>query len=215
MTRVNAHDFEREWWGTCANTYGEETKQLVYAGLMELELRDRGGPGPTIDLERKSVLDLGGGPASLLLKTTNAERRTVVDPMSLPDWVLERYILAGIAFVPVPAETFRTYQPYTEVWIYNVLQHVRDPRQVIEVAKASAPILRLFEWIDVPPYEGHPHELKRAELEQWIGGKGTIYDLDNGGAVGTAFVFVGEHSRMPAPVEGPCDTHPIEWREYV
>ena len=53
----DAQEFEAAWWGNCANSYGEETKQLVYARLMELELRDFGGPGPEIDLDGKIVLE--------------------------------------------------------------------------------------------------------------------------------------------------------------
>jgi 2-polyprenyl-3-methyl-5-hydroxy-6-metoxy-1,4-benzoquinol methylase len=34
---------------------------------------------------------------------------------------------------------------YDEVWIYNCLQHTQDPELIIQNAKKSAKILRIFE----------------------------------------------------------------------
>jgi hypothetical protein len=190
---VSAQDFERDWWGDCTNTYGEETKQLVYARLMGMRFQDAGGPGPQFDLFGRSVLDLGGGPSSLLLKTVNAGQRTVVDPLEIPKWVYKRYMTAGIKLCRMHAEVFRTDPGiYDEVWIYNTLQHVDDPEQVLWTARKAAPFLRLFEWIDVPAHEGHPHELSQESLDLWIGDVGELWPLDGqGGCKGIAYVYVG------------------------
>lgn len=160
--------FEADWWGDCANTLGEQFKHPTYARLMGMQFINDGG---RYLLERPgmSILDIGGGPASMLLNTRGASRRTVVDPCPYPHWTVERYRAAGIELIRCPAEEFTTENYYDEAWCYNVLQHVQDPQKVIEVMLAHARIIRMFEWVDLPPHPGHPHELKSAELVKWGG----------------------------------------------
>jgi 2-polyprenyl-3-methyl-5-hydroxy-6-metoxy-1,4-benzoquinol methylase len=188
-----AQDFEAAWWGDCCNTFGEEAKQLTYAPRMGLVNTPREGKWPVYDLAGKSVLDIGGGPASMLLKTVNGGQLTVVDPCPYPTWVERRYDEAGIDWVSRKGgEDFRDIPAskifeYDECWIYNVLQHVVDPEKVIETARAHAPLLRIFEWIETPPCDGHPHTLHAADLNAWIGGPGTVGYVDENGAVGMAY----------------------------
>lgn len=183
-------DFERTWWGDCANTYGEETKQLVYAKRMGLRTHYQDGKGPFIDLMFKSVVDLGGGPVSLLLKTTNAGHRLVVDPCAYPAWISARYMRAGIEYHQRRAEYFIPDMPVDECWLYNVLQHVEDPQLIIQRARNAAKVVRIFEWINIPAHEGHPHELKAAALDSWLGGVGSVEQMNEGGCVGTAYYGV-------------------------
>lgn len=82
---------------------------------------------------------------------------------------------------------------FQEAWVYNVLQHVMDPEKIIQVAKRAARVIRLFEWIDIPPHPGHPHELTEANLSKWLGGEGTVEEFKGeNGLSGKAFygVFV-------------------------
>jgi hypothetical protein len=191
-TGADAQEFEARWWGNCANTYGEETKQHAYAAVLGLDLRDRGGPGPTINLSGASILDLGGGPTSLLLKTENrGQVSTVVDPLPVPDWVKARYEAEGIAYLQRAAEGFSDGVRYDEVWIYNVLQHVYDPVEVLKTAARHADYIRIFEWVDVPAHEGHPHELKAAQLDKWLGASGNVLGMNHHGASGKAYVYTG------------------------
>lgn len=180
--------FEASWWGNCQNTYGEETKQLVYARYMQLVANDLGGPGPEIDLQGASVLDVGGGPCSLLLKCRNKGAAAVVDPCPYPAWVLDRYAIAGIEHYGVDAESFLlTVDDVDEIWIYNVLQHVQDPELIVRESRRCARRIRLFEWLDLPPHPGHPHELNELTLQDWLGMLGSSGFLNEGGAVGRAF----------------------------
>jgi hypothetical protein len=83
---------------------------------------------------------------------------------------------------------------WDEVWIYNVLQHTVDPRLIIENAKRAAPVLRLFEWIDLPPHDGHPHMLTAPALRDWIGTEsGAVTELAESGCFGRAFSGVFVH----------------------
>lgn len=173
---------EAAYWGDCRDTWGEERKHPVYAARMGLAFPP--------DVAGRSVLDLGGGPVSMLLRASGVSRATVVDPCPYPDWVRERYARAGIHALRMPAEEYVADTPFDECWLYNVLQHVIDPWEVVRVARASARLVRLFEWIDVPPSIGHPHTLHRELLDLWLGGHGTVEPLDEHGCVGLAYYGV-------------------------
>jgi hypothetical protein len=177
MSHTDDQAWERDWWGTCANTYGEETKQLTYAYRMGLINMPIAGHWPAYDLGGHSVLDLGGGPASILLKTVNGGRRVVVDPCRYPEWVTARYGLAGIEQVMAMGETYRPDERFDECWVYNVLQHAEDPEAITATARASADAVRIFEWVDMPPVIGHPHTLTRNDLDRWLGGRGATVAL--------------------------------------
>lgn len=124
----------------------------------------------------------------MLLKTCNGGKRTVVDPGTYPDWIVGRYAAAGIEYVRQPAEHF-VGGGYDECWIYNVLQHVQSPAHVIGSARAAR-LVRVFEWIDLPPYEGHLHELKALDLDFWLDGTGTTEWVKENGADGLAYYGV-------------------------
>lgn len=179
--------WESEWWGNCSNTFGEETKQITYAHRMGLINSPYNGRWPEYDLDGKSVLDIGGGPVSMLLKTRNASVRTVVDPCTYPEWVHARYMEVGIQYVVAPGEQLIIDHIFDEVWIYNVLQHVQDPALIIANAKRSGKLIRLFEWIDFPAHVGHPHELKADLLREWLGGVGHSEHMNENGCHGLAF----------------------------
>ena len=189
MVAVEAQRFEAGWWAGCENTYTEETKQHVYARCMAVPLVDYGGPGPQIDLGGHSVLDLGGGPVSLLLKAANSQRLTVVDPCPYPTWVWQRYFQAdpSITLIQAEAETYKSPLHYDEAWIYNVLQHVRDPEAVVQTARSSADLVRIFDWIDMPIYEGHPHSLSQEQLDEYFEAEGAVGELNEQGCVGRAY----------------------------
>lgn len=189
-----ALNWEKEWWDDCANTYNEEIKQLQYATLMGLdefkETIPRIGQGFQFNLRGKSILDIGGGPISLLLKCVNFSRAVVVDPCSFPDWILERYKAHGIEFVNKRAEDI-DFQDFDEVWIYNVLQHVVDPDEVLKRAKKAGKVVRIFEWINTPINEGHLHNLTSIWLNKYFEGKEQKLNGENG-CYGTAYVAVCE-----------------------
>ena len=186
---------EGAWWGDCSNTFHEEQKQLVYAPRMGLRpIWDCAHP-PSFDLEGRSVIDIGGGPVSLLLKCLNRGRSLVADPVFWPGWVIRRYEDCGIEFWAMAGESISGYS-FDEAWIYNVLQHVTDPELVITNAKSIAQTIRVFEWIDIEPYAGHPHLLTEALLDVAFGGKGFVANLNENGAVGKA--YYGVFSDRPA-----------------
>lgn len=183
-----ALEFEASWWGDCRNTFHEEEKQTVYAEWMGLELVPSGHP-PTYQLNG-SVIDVGGGPVSLLLKTVGGTKLAVADPCEYPKWVGARYRAAGIRYLRMRGED-TTCSAYDEAWCYNVLQHVEDPEQVIVGMLKAKRGIRIFEWLDLPAYEGHPNALTANDFDGWFKGYDIfdtdVFEVNDRGAVGRAF----------------------------
>ena len=191
-------DWEKSWWGNCVNTYGEEEKQLTYAQKMGLSFFHNGKSPYNIDMQDKSVLDIGGGAVSLLLKCVNLTHSMVIDPCDYPEWVRERYAEAHIEYHKRKAEDIDkmlSLGVYDEVWIYNVLQHTEVPGKIIRNAKKHAKIIRIFEWIDTHTNEGHPWTLTEKQLNEWLGGEGKVDVLDKHTLRGKCYygVFKGNH----------------------
>lgn len=190
----DAQEEELNWWGTCTNTLGEEIKQLVYARLMGISFYHDGSTPYNIELNGKHILDIGGGPCSLLLKTKNG-KGMLADPCDYPAWVEERYKLAGIKYNKLKGEDIKLKKVFDEVWIYNVLQHVDSVEKIIQNAKQalkSNGLIRIFEWIDHPTNHAHPISLSKAILDENLGGNGEVTYLDEQGCVGKAYYGVFE-----------------------
>lgn len=179
-----ANEWESSWWGDCCNTFQEELKQTVYARLMKIDY----------DLRGSSVLDIGGGPISLLLKCRNRGNCYVVDPLKVPEWVKQRYRENNIIFASRKGEELQNHPKVDETWIYNVLQHTENPELVIQNARKCSKIIRIFEWIEEPISDGHIHTLHEEELNKWLGGYGKTYQLNENGCHGLAYagIFKGD-----------------------
>lgn len=198
-----AQEWEASWHGNCVNSLGEELKQLVYAEKMGLKLAPNPKTPYSFNLEGKSILDIGSGAYSLLLKCENKGLCFAVDPLmaNFPKWVIDRYIISGIVPMKSAGEEllelaeFSDGQTVDEVWIYNVLEHVYEPRKIIENALSVSKIVRIFEWLDTRSNIGHPQTLIREELDLWLGGEGKVEEIRRGGAVGKCYsgIFKGKH----------------------
>ena len=192
-----AQKWESDWWGDCISTeFGEEVKQIEYAKLMGLEFFHDGKSSFNIDCHNKSIVDIGGGPCSLLLKTRNASRKVVVEPMDLPSWVLERYKTAGIEVIEQKGEDIQL-EGFDEAWIYNVLAHTEDPEKIIKNAKKAARVVRIFEWIDIPVCPGHPQSLTKEKLDSWLGITGNTQILSDREKCLTGRCYYGISEQFP------------------
>lgn len=180
------NDWEKNWWEDCTNTYSEQVLQEMYAKYMKLD-QFAMPYRYQFDLKGMSVVDIGGGPVSLLLRCKNCSRAVVVDPCDYPNWVLERYKLAGITLIKKPAEDVAFDKEFDEAWIYNCLQHVRDPGKLIQNAMASARKIRVFEPLEVGTHQGHPHNLSQDVLDRAFGKQGLTDE--RGGKPGEIYYF--------------------------
>lgn len=185
MSTHDDYDFEVSYWGNCCNTFDEDQKHYVYADLMGLKIQHY-----SFILSDVKVMDIGGGPSSMLLKSKGIrEGSLVVDPIEYPSWTRDRYSMMGIDVMVDLGENV-TQTGFDEVWIYNCMQHAIDPEKIIYNAKRAAPVLRLFEWIDIPAHDGHPHELTEDSLNRWIGAQGSTVQLGQQGCYGKAYYGV-------------------------
>lgn len=191
--------FESSFWNGCRNSYNEETKQLLYMELMGFSPeRDWRTPW-NFDMRGRSVIDIGSGPCSILLKCyrlRGSPLSMVVDPMEMPQWVKARYNEAGLIFLDSPGEKIGNLDPqsFDLALIYNCLQHTDDPAKVVANARSLARDLAMFEWIGIEPHEGHPHMLTEGLLNEWAGRKGTVHRLTGRNeCYGTAWVLPPEH----------------------
>ena len=182
-------EFEANWWSDCRNTYGEEEKQLIYSQKMGLRLFHNNKSPYNIDCHDQSILDVGGGPVSLLLKCVNLKKGKVIDPCHYPEWVAMRYSMAGIKYDVQLAEEM-IESGWDEIYCYNVLQHVIDPRKIVEKMRESGELIRIFEWIENGISPGHPHNLTEKELNEWLRGEGKVERLNYPTLKGLAYYGV-------------------------
>ena len=191
-----AQDWELDWHiNQQFNTFNEELKQYTYAALMGLGVYASNHYGINgLDFGDKSILDVGGGEVSMLLKS-KAKRRVVVDPLPYPKWVKMRYKEAGIQFLNIKAEEMDFDEVFDEAIIYNCLQHTEDPELIIKKMIQYSKLVRIFEWIDEPISPGHIHILTEEKLNEWLMGEGKVVTLNQNPCVGKCYfgIFKGYH----------------------
>jgi 2-polyprenyl-3-methyl-5-hydroxy-6-metoxy-1,4-benzoquinol methylase len=195
MTWEEAQQWEKDWHGDCVNSYNEETKQYIYAKFLGLDSYKTNYYGQIgWDFGDRSILDLGCGPYSLLMKS-KANKKVAIDPCNYPEWVRMRYKAAGVEYIQSTAEHWQTNEVFDEVLIYNCLQHTIDPKRIIQNALSCSKVVRLFEWVEQGISDGHIHDLHATELDQWLGGHGKTDYISVGPCVGQAYwgIFVGNH----------------------
>lgn len=182
--------FEVGWWGDCNYTWSEEWKQQTYMAHMGVVQTSLGEQWPVYQVGAHAVVDIGGGPVSPLLKTIGVRHAVVVDPGRYPDWTMARYTGCGITLDRRRAEdALGDYaeNEFDEAWIMNCLQHVVEPEKIVLEARRIARSVRVFEWVFHPTSLGHPHTLLPDDLDRWLGGTGTVEELNERGCVGHAY----------------------------
>lgn len=175
MSWNDVQNHELEFWKLLGvNTFTEENKQLkIYTPRLKFTT----DPWHFVDFQNKSVIDIGSGPTSLLLKAKNLKKGYVIDPLmdKFPQWILDRYNFTKLTPISATGEDFK--QEADMGLIYNVLQHVVDPQKLIENVKKQVKEIRVFEWINVPSDDKHPHVLTAENLDKWFGTKGIVENI--------------------------------------
>lgn len=189
-----AQEYEALWHERVStNTYHEEEKQFIYAKKMGMEIYKNAHTPYNLKNYGK-ILDIGGGESSMLLKVESPVGCVVVDPLSYPQWVIDRYASKGIVFAQRKAEEHKVGDNwFDEVWIYNTLQHTENPELICENALHAGKLVRIFEWIETGTSEGHIRNLTEENLNKWLGGQGKVETLSEHGCCGKCFygIFLG------------------------
>ena len=116
----------------------------------------------------KNIVDLGGGALSLLLNFPRIQG-LVVDPIQFDEKWIKRYKDFGIDFLCATAEDFLLgvdKRLWDEVWIYNTLQHVKDPEFILRNVHKIAKVLRISEPCLTPINTPHPYSF----TPYWLNG---------------------------------------------
>lgn len=132
----------------------EILKQKYYSLILEIPF--------FYDFKNKSVLDIGGGPNSILLRSKNFSRARIVDPGNYSKEVVDNYYKNNIEYVKQLAENYNSTEKFDEVLIYNVLQHTVNTEKIIKNALDSATErIRFFDWGYTKPTLGHPQTITK------------------------------------------------------
>jgi SAM-dependent methyltransferase len=140
----------------------EQQKRNQYGALMMIDADA---------VQDKRVLDIGCGPASLLLSYQGhyADGSVALDPLTFDEHDESSYAEAGITRHIGPAEEYADEKKFDEVWLYNCLQHVQSPEQVCNVAKEhTMGAVRIFEYVAVPTDQLHLHTLMPNQIRQFF-----------------------------------------------
>ena len=201
MSKVEINDwlecqkFEKECWGNdifLSDENGEQIKQNQYAIEMDIIKSDSEFP---IDLKGKSVVDIGCGPISLLLRSKNFERAVGVEPLFYSDKVDDEYSKRNVELLRIPAEDINvdSIGNFDEVWMYNCLQHVMSPSEIIDKIQKIGNKIRIFEWINIEAHEVHPHMLTEEFFVKELNLKKNEYQIkeySSNRLYGTAIIIV-------------------------
>lgn len=166
----SAQRFEKAWWlGNPKQWANEKKKQEFYAERLDfpkMQDADQLAAGMLFDFKDAHVLDVGCGPFSLMLRS-RLGAGTGVDPIDYGPDLEQAYQTRGLQRIIGPAEKL-AYDgpPFDEGWCYNCLQHVIDPAVILGHLAKHCRRVRLFEWLNIPAHEGHPHELRTDLFER-------------------------------------------------
>ena len=192
-TWQESQEWERNWWAGCLNTFFEEEKQFAYAKRMGIPIVHDGKSGFEFNISGY-ILDIGGGPVSMLLKAPKA-KGVVVDPCEYPTWVYSRYTAAGIVWRKMKGEDIDKtgLKDFDQCLIYNCLQHVEDPAKIAANALQIAKLVRVFEWLETGVAKGHPQNLTKEKMDKWFCGTGKAENINEGQAHGLCYygIFKG------------------------
>lgn len=132
--------------------------------------------GIATDQGGKSIAEIGCGPYPCVSFCSNA-MPILYDPLRFEP--LAELARAGNAvWFEQPYED-ATAPRVSETWLFNCLQHVRDPELVVSKAKESSIVVRFFEPIGERITEYHPHAFIMDDFVRWFGSA----ELYEGGAV--------------------------------
>ena len=131
------------------------------------------------DFKDKIIVEVGAGPRGSILNTKgNFKRGIVVEPLidRWPSNIRDDYEKVGIEIIAAPYEDLDIDEQVDETWFFNVVQHVLDPQEQLELAKKTSKVIRVFESIGSVTDTAHPHYITKDTFTDVIGDFGQIYE---------------------------------------
>ena len=130
------------------------------------------------DFKDKIIVEVGAGPrGSILLTEGNFKRGIVVEPLidRWPTEIREDYEKIGVEIINQPYEHLDISEEVDETWFFNVVQHVIDPIEQLEIAKKTSKVIRVFEGINTLIDTAHPHIITKETFTSILGDFGKIF----------------------------------------
>ena len=131
------------------------------------------------DFTDKVVVQVGAGPRGSILSTNgNFKRGVVIEPLidRWPADIREDYEKVGIEVIDEPYENLDIELDIDETWFFNVVQHVMDPKEQLELAKKTSKVIRVFEPIETGTDTAHPHYITKETFTDVLGDFGQIFE---------------------------------------
>lgn len=159
--------WEKDWWQTTGipQLAEEIVKQDRMARILNIPH----------SLHNTSVIDIGCGPLSMLLRFPCVySKSAALDPMDYTYINMEKqYSKLGIKRLIKKGEDLTPEDGFWDISLmYNCLQHVQDPVKIIHNCLNVSDKLLIFEWTKTPKCPGHPHEISKELIEHAVGSKG-------------------------------------------
>ena len=130
------------------------------------------------DFKDKVIVQVGAGPRVSILSTEgNFKRGLIVEPLidRWPSNIREDYEKVGIEIIAAPYEDLDIDEQVDETWFFNVVQHVFDPKEQLELAKKTSKVIRVFEPIGTGTDVAHPHYITEETFTDVLGNFGQIF----------------------------------------
>ena len=130
------------------------------------------------DFKDKVIVQVGAGPRGSILSTEgNFKRGIVIEPLidRWPSNIRGDYEKVGIEIIAAPYEDLDIDEQVDETWFFNVVQHVFDPKEQLELAKKTSKAVRIFESIGSVTDTAHPHFITPETFTDVLGNFGKIY----------------------------------------
>ena len=131
------------------------------------------------DFRNKVIVQVGAGPRGSILSTNgNFKRGVIIEPLidRWPADIREDYEKVGIEIIDEPYENLDIELDIDETWFFNVVQHVFDPKEQLELAKKTSKVIRVFEPIGTGTDVAHPHYITKETFTDVLGDFGKIFE---------------------------------------
>lgn len=155
----NAQKKEISFWdGWIKKNPNSKDEKWVNQVINYFELKNK-------NLNEEILIDIGSGPIGILT-ALNAKEKIAIDPLKIntKDSSIRRINAMG---ENIPLEN----EIADKVFIYNLLQHVHCPEDVLKEAYRICKInkyIYILEQLNLPTDSMHPHSLKEEMFENWI-----------------------------------------------
>lgn len=180
MNWERANEIESNYWGIFTAELMTLKHQELYIDALNIRSDYFDVIDNSLNFSDKKILDVGGGPASLLLRTNNTKGNchdgiiegVIIDPVIITEHQLDRYKYFNLNFINDKGENIDLYyndkNHFDETIIYNCLQHVENPIEILDKITHISKRIRLSEPINASTDEAHLHEFTSKYFDDYF-----------------------------------------------